>query len=262
MGIVLDCLAKKPPHQFTGEHFAGEEEGFRPRRRERQLRIGDDGEIVVIGSDRKFEPTPEMVGLQKELDTSRAKATAALVKLLARKTRRPDITALKNFRRMAGDVAYLERMCEDAERRAREQFEAEEKRKSGLLFQHQERAHQPMLVSLKALVEGTDLVEGLEEIRAKSRTETEAIKAEIRRRRELRRQEWRRSWLDRVAENVKAEARQAYAEDEIDDDDLRRVHEIAGELTEATTLAAAASTAYAEDLISEESLYFLRRVGL
>ena len=256
MGIVLNCLAKKPPSQINGGHFAVEEEGFRPRRRERQLRIGDDGEIVVIGSDRKFEPTPEMTGLQKELDTSRAKATAALVKLLARKARLPDLKALKNFRKLAGDVAYLERMCENAERQAREQFEAEEKRKSGLLFQHREVVHQPMLVSLEALVGG------LEELRAENRTETEAIKAETRRRRELRRQEWRQSWLDRLAENVKAEASSAYAEDEIDDDDLRRAHEVAGELTEATTLAAAASTAYAEDLISEESLYFLRRVGL
>lgn len=255
MGLVLNCLAKKPP-PLNGEHFAGEEELFQPRRRERQLRIGDDGEMVVIGPSRKFKPTPEMVETQKKLDKSRAEATSALAKLLARKARRPDIAALKNFRRLAGDVAYLERMCENAERQAREQFEAERKRESGLLSQHQERAPQPMLVSLEILVGG------LEELRAENRAGTETKKAEAHRRRELRRQEWRQSWLDRVAENVKAEARQAYAEDEIDDDDLRRAHEIAGEITEATTLAAAASTAYAEDLIPEEAFHFLRRVGL
>lgn len=259
MGRVLDCLAKKPPPQINGEHFAVEEEGFRPRRRERQLHIGDNGEIVVVGSNRKFESTSEMVETQKKLDQSRTRAMTALAKLLARKARLPDIKALKNFRKLAGDVAYLERACENAERHAREQFKAAEKRKSGLLFQHREYrklVHQPMPIIFK------DLADGLEELREENRAETEAIKAEARRERELRRQEWRRSWLDRMAENVKAEARQAYAEDELSDEELRRAHEIAGELTGAMTLTAAASTAYAEDLISEESLYFLRRVGL
>lgn len=257
MGRVLNCLAKKPSRPVNGEHFADDGEGPRPRRRERRLRIGDDGEIVVIGHSRKFEPTPEMVGFRKELDQSRARAAAALAKLLARKARLPDIKALKNFRRMASDVAYLERMCEDAERQAREEFEAEEKRQSGLLFQHQEKVHQPMLVSIETLVGG------LEELRAERRTETEAMKAEKRRSRELRRQEWRRSWLDRMAENVKAEASRTYVEDdEISDDELQRAHEIAGELSEAETLAAAASTAYAEGLIPEETFHFLRRMGL
>lgn len=255
MGLVLDCLAKKPPPN-NGEHFAGGEELFQPQRRERQRRIGNVVEMFVRRPGRKFEPTPEMVELLLKLDKSRTMAMAALAKLLARKARQPDITALRNFRRLAGDVAYLERACENAERQAREQFEAEEKKRNQRLFQHKEAAHQPMLVNLFALADG------LEELRAKGRAETEATKAETRRERELRRQEWRHSWLDRVVENVKAEANTAYAEDELSDDELQRVHEIAGELSEAMTLAAAASTAYAEDLIPEEAFHFYRSMGL
>lgn len=255
MGLVLDCLAKKPPPN-NGEHFAGEEELFQPQRRERQLRIGNVVEMFARRPGRKFEPTPEMVELLLKIDKSRTMAMAALAKLLARKTRQPDITALRNFRRLAGDVAYLERACENAEHQARERFEAERKRESGLLSQHQERAHQPMLISFEALAGG------LEELRAESRAETEAIKAEKRRERELRRQEWRRSKLDQMVGNVKAEANTAYAEDELSDDELQRVHEIAGELSEAITLAAAASTAYAEDLIPEEAFHFYRSMGL
>ncbi len=256
MGIVLNCLAEKSSRPVNGERFAGEKEGGQPRQRERRLRVGNNGETVVVELNRKFEPTPEMAELKEKLDQSRAKAIAALAKLLARTARRPDITALKTFRRMASDVAYLERACEDAERQAREQFEAEEKRKSELLFQHQEKARQPMLVGLEVLAGG------LEELRAESQAKSEAMKAEKRRSRELRRQEWRRSWLDRMAGNVKAEARLAYAEDELSDDELQRIHEVAGELSEAGTLAAAASTAYAEDLIPEEVFHFYRSMGL
>ena len=195
----LGAVTANTPPPVNVAPFAGVEEIVVHRRQERRLCSAGE-ETIVVDLNWKFKPTPEMLTLRNELDLARIKTLAAFQKLQTKSSKLPNFPTLKELRSLIGDATYIERKYENAEQKAREEFEAGVKKDSEALFQHQERVFKPMLVNLKDLLEGTDLVDGLEKFRAKSRAESEAAKAKIRRERKLRRQEWKQRWLNQLTE--------------------------------------------------------------
>jgi hypothetical protein len=271
---IFGILSERPKRSTVSSTYQSETLGFQPRRHQRKLRGESVDDAILIDLDQKFEPTAEMIALREKIMQAQARAVAFYGAMMAKPAKNPNFVLLGEFRMLMSDVAYLELRYDETALKARQEFDTKRAAEAEKFAKHEESSSEPLRFQFKNPSHNHSdapehlrrefklFIETLDEERRRTSAKSAIRKLTDKNNRRRKRENIRRSWIDRLTGQILATARTAYVEDELDDQELFFAQQLAVRLRRAKTLNEAAKTAYTEDLIDEEELAFYRKIGL
>ena len=275
---TVQLLSQKPTRP-TQTRFESED-GQPMRRRDRRRKSEDGGDFSLIEFGETFKPTKELVDLRKEGAKARLKVIRAYTSALASGNGKPNFARLEKLLRGPLSLAtQLQIQYQEAEVRAREDHRKRVEEASRRIGEHQEAERSPMVFKLGGPTveflrfeedeEGiprpkefrkTETLKFLGRTRDEQRSASEARKAKLRRERRERREMWRRRRIAAVASTIRAEAEEAFADDDISSENFRSLTKALAEIQESDNPMETAAEAFADDLIDRVQYHALKGV--
>lgn len=251
---VIQLLSRRREKQPVQVHL--EPEGKMPRRRQRRLRGQNNEDFLLVNIADRFKPTEEMLALRKEIAKARLTVARAYDRLFVSTNGTPNFKSLEKFQGLTRKVTLLEIQYQEMGVVAREDHRKKREEKSRAIGEQEESAAHPWPEKALRL---SRINADLDKTRVKQRAESEHRKAELRKARRERREIWRQYRLTATMSVIVAKAEEAFAEDEISSGEFRGLSKALAEIQRSQHPTESAAEAFADDLLSREQYYTLRR---